>query len=63
MQLQDIFKVDYQIIHLKNGKIEFWFGEETQIEVNSIEQGLLIAVMKEKYNKEWDGKDWINPKP
>ena len=57
-QLQAIFKIDCQIVHLKSGKIEFWYGEENHIAVESIEEGLLMAVMKEKHNKEWDGKDW-----
>ena len=30
------------------------------IEIDSLEQLWLAFVMKEKYNKTWNGKDWVN---
>ena len=65
-QLQEMFKIDCEIIHQKNGTVEIFFydeiiGNHHHIFVNTIEQGLLIAGMNNKYNKIWDDtkEEWI----
>lgn len=60
-QLQEMMKIDYQLVWHKNGKVEFWFTpENSRMEVvDSVEQGLLLAIMELKFNKVWDGKEWI----
>jgi len=43
---------------LNNFKIE----KEVQGKIISMEQYLLLIVMQEKYNKVWNGKDWVKDK-
>jgi hypothetical protein len=49
------------IIHRNDGKVEFWVEAKGRRIVDSIEQGLLMAIMKEKFNKEWnsENKEWV----
>lgn len=41
--------------------LEYWLGiqEEYGKQIQSFEQGWLVLVMHEKYNKMWNGKEWI----
>jgi len=47
------------LIHqIKNKLNNFRIEKEVQGKIISMEQYLLLIVMKEKYNKVWNGKDW-----
>lgn len=63
-QLQDLiednWKSDYPLYFLAMF-IKFWkhYDEKYITKFSSMEQLWLAFVMKEKYSKQWDGKDWI----
>jgi hypothetical protein len=58
-QLQEIYSKDlYSLLHDFDRWIEW--GNQDSMQCDSMEQLWLAFVMKEKYNKVWNGTDWIN---
>ncbi len=53
------YDIEWQIIFEKDDKLEP--GELKKcMYFDSVEKILLLMIMREKYNKTWDGKDWIS---
>jgi len=54
-KLGDIFKA------VRDFKLTYYHHAEKEFPFTSMEQLWLAFVMKEKYNKIWNGEEWVNP--
>ncbi|MFA5772757.1 MAG: hypothetical protein WC974_08525 [Thermoplasmata archaeon] len=54
--MQDLY---YKVTTLKEGKDVPFYAYNYYQDDHSIEQTLLRIVMKEKFNKTWNGEDWV----